>query len=532
MSKRQERQHWTSVEQKQAIGSAMAIATTANLLLALRRSEPGKHFTDLMVEQAGMDRDLCDGGTKYILIPMLPFAVELCLKALKAQGGNEFIKTHNLKCLWEDLSKEEQDQVREYMQNPERIKHEVRQRQACGITTDIRTVDQVIETHKNDFNDWRYVVDGVKRLTEKKKAINLDEAFLDFFRIVSACLECHKERGGRDTSGVTRKDQIQMSDRIIPIAKTGVVERGGARVMITKESIEPVVEQINEGPAIPVTVDHDPFVMPIGKVKEAWIESFGDEHVVRGRIHLEENPSGEVHSATGTVLIRLDFSEIPKAFVKKAYGKGDKSPLELSIDLANFSSMDDYARFADEVRLIDDSIVCDNGLGRHSLTPEPFIEFIVSNPEIAAILAWILRRFEKFARHTADETFKKVGDYVSGVLSTRIVEILRAYRSHKSEDDRAIVIQIISQGEPEVCLLVKIESDEDFPTLCLKKIVDELEEYRDVLADASRIVLSRVGTDGWKFLYATTQSGEVIGTEECYNKTLDSIRNLGKDPQI
>lgn len=28
--------HWTSVEQKQAIGSAMAIATTANLLLGLR----------------------------------------------------------------------------------------------------------------------------------------------------------------------------------------------------------------------------------------------------------------------------------------------------------------------------------------------------------------------------------------------------------------------------------------------------------------------------------------------------------------
>ena len=321
MSKRQKREHWTSVEQKQGIGSAMAIATTANLLLGLRWSEPGKHYTNLMVEQAGMNKDLCDGGTKYILTPMLPFAVELCLKALKAQGGNEFIRTHNLKCLWEDLSKGERTEVRKRMENPVWRKHERKQRVACGITGKMRTVDEVIEAHQNDFKDWRYVPDGVKKITRENIAISIDETFMDLFRIVNACVEYHEECEDHHASPITRKEQSKMPDRIVTIAKTGIVERGSVRVMVTKESIESVPAQIAEGLAIPVIPNHDPFAMPIGKVKEAWVEPLGDEHVLRGRIHMEEVPSVEVHSGTGVALMRLDFNENPKPFVKKHTGK-------------------------------------------------------------------------------------------------------------------------------------------------------------------------------------------------------------------
>ena len=185
---------WTPVEQKQMIGSAMAIATTANLLLGLRGTKIGKKYTDLMVKQAGMDKELCDAGTKYILIPMLPFAVELCLKGIKAQGANEFIWTHNLKSLWEDLNKKEQAEVRKRAEDPAWRKEERKQRKAFGITGKMRKVDEVIEAHQNDFEDWRYVADGVKKLTKKRKALRIDEAFMDLFRIVHACVEFHKER--------------------------------------------------------------------------------------------------------------------------------------------------------------------------------------------------------------------------------------------------------------------------------------------------------------------------------------------------
>ena len=172
----------------------MAIATTANLLLGLRSTEIGKQYTDVMVDQAGMDKALCDGGTKYILIPMLPFAVELCLKALKAQGGNEFIWTHNLKRLWEDLNKGERAEVRKRVEDPAWGQEDRQQRGALGITGKVRNVEEVIEAHQNDFEDWRYVADGVKKQTEEKKAVSIDEAFLDLFKIVYACVEYHKKR--------------------------------------------------------------------------------------------------------------------------------------------------------------------------------------------------------------------------------------------------------------------------------------------------------------------------------------------------
>lgn len=188
------------LEQKQEIGSAMAIATTANLLLGLRTTEIGKQYADAMVKQAGMDKELCDGGAKYILIPMLPFAVELCLKALKAQGGNEFIRTHNLKCLWEDLCEVERAEVRQRVEDPEWRRQEKKQREAFGITGKMRDVDEVIEVHQNDFVDWRYVADGVKKLTEEKKATSVYQGFMDLFKIVDACVGYHKVRGGRQAS--------------------------------------------------------------------------------------------------------------------------------------------------------------------------------------------------------------------------------------------------------------------------------------------------------------------------------------------
>ena len=191
---------WTPAEQEKEIGSAKSIATTANLLFGLRWTDIGKQYTDVMVERAGMDKKLCEGATWFILVPMLPFAVELCLKALKAQGGNEFFWTHNLKLLWEDLEPEERREVRQRVEDPAWRKEERKQRDAFGITGKPRTVDDVIEAHQKDFEDWRYVTDGEKTLTKEKKDIIVEEALMDLFRIVFACAEYHKKRGGHIAS--------------------------------------------------------------------------------------------------------------------------------------------------------------------------------------------------------------------------------------------------------------------------------------------------------------------------------------------
>ena len=173
MNKKPKKSSWTPLDQMQTITTAMAIETTAQLLLGLRRTEEGKKYTDFMVNQEGIDKELCSEGTKIILLSALPFAVELCLKALKAQGGNEFIRTHNLKCLWDDLRKGERAEIRKRVEDTEWRNEEWRRRERHGITGKARTVDDVMEAHQNDFEDWRYVPDGVKKLIEEKKASEL-----------------------------------------------------------------------------------------------------------------------------------------------------------------------------------------------------------------------------------------------------------------------------------------------------------------------------------------------------------------------
>ena len=185
---------WTTEEQKKQIGAAMAIASTANLLLGLRFSETGKEFVDFLVTHEGMDRDLCDEGARYILIPMLPFAVESCLKCVKSQGGGEFLRTHNLVSLWKDLDEVEQTGIRKRVDNPAGRDGEKTRREALGITCEMRTVDQVLEAHQNDFVRWRYVDDGEKNLTEERKHLRIDEAIMDLYGIVYACVEYHKSR--------------------------------------------------------------------------------------------------------------------------------------------------------------------------------------------------------------------------------------------------------------------------------------------------------------------------------------------------
>ena len=188
---------WTTEEQKKQMGSAMAIATTANLLLGLRSTETGQQYTNSMVTHGGMDRELCEAGTEYILIPMLPFAVELCLKALRSQGGGEFHWTHNLKSLWKDLDEAEQAEIRKRVEDPAWRSEETVRREALGITDAMRTVDRVLEVHQNDFEDWRYVVDGESNLAEEKEQVRIDEAIMDLYGIVYACVEYHKSRGAQ-----------------------------------------------------------------------------------------------------------------------------------------------------------------------------------------------------------------------------------------------------------------------------------------------------------------------------------------------
>ena len=70
---------------------------------------------------------------------------------------------------------------------------------------------------------------------------------------------------------------------------------------------------------------------------------------------------------------------------------------------------------------------------------------------------------------------------------------------------------------------------EDFPCINLENLATELKKYRDILLHAEEVTFLRTGPDGWKFQYLKTRKGEILGTGECYSRTLERLREVNAE---
>ena len=319
-----------------------------------------------------------------------------------------------------------------------------------------------------------------------------------------------------------------MAERIARLATTGIVKQGGFRIQITKEAIESIAGQVSGERALPFGVEHDPSCMPIGKVTEGWTESFGDEYAAMARVHVEEDAHGVIHVKSGADLVCLSFAGAPKPFVRER-ANGGKGSLAIAVDWANFADMKSHAAFVDAIKQIDEKIVC-RKVGRHALVPEPLIEFLISDIHIKMAVAvglWTLRRAEKFIRYTVDKTLKRTADAVVEVLSAKISRVVKAYGERQTNDHRPVLVKVVIPGDMDVILLTKIRGTEEYPEKWLEELAVEMEKFGDILQQAEEAVFC--GTDGgWEFQYLKTRTGEVVGTRECYSKTIERVRNVGR----
>ena len=319
-----------------------------------------------------------------------------------------------------------------------------------------------------------------------------------------------------------------MAEHIARLATTGIVKQGGFKVQCTKEAIESIAGQVSGERALPFGVEHDPSCMPIGKVTEGWTEPFGDEHVAMARVHVEEDAHSVIHEKSGADLVCLSFAGAPKPFVRERTN-GGKGSLAIAVDWANFADMKGHAAFVDAVKQIDEMIVCGK-VGRHALVPEPLIEFLVSDIHIKMAVVvglWTFRRAEKFIRYTVDETLKRTADAVVEVLSANISRVVKAYSERQTKDHRPVLVKVVIPGDMDVILLTKIRGTEEYPEKWLEELAVEMEKFGNILQQAEEAVFC--GTDGgWEFQYLKTRTGEVVGTRECYSKTIERVRNVGR----
>ncbi len=315
------------------------------------------------------------------------------------------------------------------------------------------------------------------------------------------------------------------------VATTDVVDRGTYTVSITKEALEGIVSQINGATAVRMTPNHDPLCMPIGKAKAAWLKEREDgEWELVQRIYMDDQP---VHLSIEQVgdgippeeLVLLQFPEDARPF--KSVAQGFDTSLAAGVEVVNFRDHESFEAFRDDITEGNEHVSFFS-FERHELVPEPFLQFVIDHFSVWHALAipaggWFVSRLKKHCNYIVDELLQEAADGVLDALRPKIRGIFDRYRERATEDGRSTLVGIQINASPVVRLYARVGEADNFPEIELASIVETLEEYGHLLSKACEVVLEWDG-ESWLFRYATSSEGEVLGTKDCFEYTMEQFR--------
>lgn len=299
------------------------------------------------------------------------------------------------------------------------------------------------------------------------------------------------------------------------IAATTEVDRHNCK--IAKAALEKAAKAMNDGTYAPgVGVDHDLSMFPIGKTYYGEIKPMENGEYA---LHIKqdiffddctriENTDGEVFYCGESKLDHRPFADTEHS---------NPIQLKISIDPVNF----DRQNFEDISKFIQEDCKIDlGGIMRKSLVPDPEI--------LVELLAGTLLTLAG----------KKAVEKISEALATDIVNVYEqlkkaikkiaqnalpknrpiTYVFRESIDNGCVIELIIKTTSPDDVLIATQEAQ-------IANILDKINHATTLVNDSVAKIqfLYEVATSEWKFNYLTTQTGQVLGTEECYKRTASII---------
>ena len=172
-------------------------------------------------------------------------------------------------------------------------------------------------------------------------------------------------------------------------------------------------------------------------------------------------------------------------------------------------------------------------MGRRSLTPEPLIQFLISDPVLASVLIWALRRGERFLTYTVDATARKAGDAISDTIGARLRSWLENFNRHRSQDDRAVTSEIIVNVDPQIILITTGQHTEQQTDIGIQSLTKHLELWESLLHKADSITFVRESkNEEWIFLHITTSDGKVIAAEDSYLRTITRREEIARTKPV
>ena len=311
------------------------------------------------------------------------------------------------------------------------------------------------------------------------------------------------------------------------MATTRSVDKNNRIISLSKDGLADQAREINEVAHIPVTLDHNPLLMPIGRSDSAWIERIENKVSLMAKYLVEMNATAQQHLKSGTKIAYLRFGESKRGFVR--YQEEENTGgINIQIDPSDFENLNSWQMFVQETTDRNNEVRVRNH-ERFSQESIGLITMIMSDPQGAGLLGafgalaiWVGIRVENFVRHTIDETFRKMGDGISDKWSKVILQTLKHYEKAKSKTNKKYIWMLVLQGKPDITLVSERETEENgdgIHGLDLNEIFNEFAKYKDLLTDAQEITLIKAKHGRWKFQHVKTVHGEIIGDWQCYKET-------------
>ena len=309
----------------------------------------------------------------------------------------------------------------------------------------------------------------------------------------------------------------------VVIATTNVVEG----IRLTRESLVHAAESINGDKAPRLNLEHDPHYIPLGKVRAAEVVDLEEESVMAVVNDDTHFTSTTMHESSGNRVVEVTFPNDERPFIQNEE-ESFKAPITITVDSSNFDNLGDFRKFI-HTKDKEDDIEATSSMIRRSLTPEPLIQFGVSEAVLTGVLTWLAFRGEKFLRYTIDETARKMGDTISDKLSEKLKKWLDIYNDLRSTDDREVTSHVIINVEPQIHLLTRSYEIDQCTHIGIDSLCRQMELHKDLLEDADSITFARTAKDEeWQFLYITTKLGKVITTEDRYEATVRRRGEIAK----
>ena len=300
------------------------------------------------------------------------------------------------------------------------------------------------------------------------------------------------------------------------------MQRGGTAVVFTPESLE---RMSRSAAGTPVTMNHNPLLMPLGKMERVCAEQNSEgQTVLRQTSYLvTDDPEPFTHHPSSADCVRVTFGDAVGRFSLHHRPDG---PL-MSVDISALRE-GGFAALEEEIRTQPDNITV-GFHDRQEAIPIPLVELVMSMP-----LQYLLKVALGIAvlRAASDGTLARWAEETVKWVKNTCVPALQAYRQHKNDDaiDHKIDwLKLKGYVQEADGLLVELvipsghttDLSEDF----VEPFIEQVKAFSDLHTECDKMVFAYFPEERrCEFRYALTKSGDVIGSQSCYEESVQPHR--------